>query len=460
MRKLAAVAALACAVLAGTAVAATYRMNDAVPSAMLQPISFGVADDTGKFAADGGAWFDAQLRGANLSEERWAVGWDPGNPTMIDDLPFLLTAAPQAQADGVKVVLALYSKSASRHNPKQFCGWAASVAASVQQWGIGNFIIGNEPNIRTFWVPQKDGAGRDVAAPAYEALLASCYDAIKHVNPQARVIGMGLSPHATSQSNHPLVFLRDVGRAYRASGRTEPIMDQLAVHPYPNPASPADAPWIGYRNPDDFGIPNLDRVKQALWDAFNGTAQPTTVNGLTLRVDEVGWQVSTTGLAQYFGRETVPTVTPAKQAVYLRTMIEDYLACDPSVTDVLLFHLIDEKYRGSRDEHGGYAGGGWQSGLETYGGPGLSEPRGGYTAVAADALAGRAACANGFSSWKPNAARERPIPSAKSRTRPTKPKPLPLPKRPPPLPPLPQPPPVTTTPTTTAPAATPPTSAP
>ena len=89
---------------------------------------------------------------------------------------------------------------------------------------------------------------------------------------------MGLSPRAsTSDSNEPLVFLRDVGKAYRASGRTTPIMDQLSVHPYPNPSSPTDGPEVGYPNPDRFGVPNLDRVKQAVYDAFNGTGQPTTL---------------------------------------------------------------------------------------------------------------------------------------------------------------------------------------
>jgi hypothetical protein len=403
LKKLLAAGVLIFAIGIATAAAAARPHHPSPKHENVPPISFGVADDNGKFAEDGGKWFDEALKGANLSEERWAMVWDPSNPTVIGELPFLVRSAPQAQADHVNVVLALYSKRSRYHNPRLFCGWAAAVASSVKQWGINDFIVGNEPNIRSFWVPQRNAKGKDVAAAAYEALLARCYDAIKKVNPNARVIGMGLSPHATNDaSNHPLVFLRDVGKAYRASGRTTPIMDQLAIHPYPNPASPADPPWIGYRNLNDFGIPNLDRVKQAVWDAFHGTAQPTTLNGLTLRVDEVGWQVNTTSLAQYFGAETVRTVSAAQQAYYLRTMIESYFACDPSVTDVLLFHLIDEKYRGARDEDGNYVGGGWQSGLMTYGGPGLSQPRPAYAAVAADARLGRDACpGRTWITWRP-----------------------------------------------------------
>jgi len=42
------------------------------------------------------------------------------------------------------------------------------------------------------------------------------------------------------------------------------------VHPYPNPNNPTDGPDVGYQNSDFFGIPNLDRVKQAVYDAFDG----------------------------------------------------------------------------------------------------------------------------------------------------------------------------------------------
>lgn len=144
----------------------------------------------------------------------------------------------------------------------------------MKRWGITEFIVGNEPNTRLFWLPQKDDAGRDVAAAAYEPLLARCYDTIKAANPGATVIGPGLSPRAsTPRSNEPLAFLRDVGDAYRASGRTRPLMDELAIHPYPNPSSPTDARNVGYPSPERYGISNLSRVKQAVWDAF--TAPPS-----------------------------------------------------------------------------------------------------------------------------------------------------------------------------------------
>ena len=37
---------------------------------------------------------------------------------------------------------------------------------------LQNFIIGNEPNLNRFWLPQFDPDGEDAAAPSYVALLA------------------------------------------------------------------------------------------------------------------------------------------------------------------------------------------------------------------------------------------------------------------------------------------------
>ena len=260
---------------------------------------------------------------------------------------------------------------------------------------------------RLYWSPQKDAKGKDVAAPAYLALLAHCYDVIHETDPDANVIGMGLSPRAsTNQSNEPLVFLRDVGKAYRASGRTTPIMDQLSVHPYPNPGNPTDGPGVGYDNPDRFGVPNLDRVKQAVYDAFNGTAQPTTLNGLTFIIDEIGWQTDTAKYAGYVNAENVNVVTEQQQANDIRLMATKYFACDPTVVGVQLFLLVDEKYRNGRNEANTYVGGGWQSGLVTAGGEGVSVQKSSYAQSAPLFAAGRAACTGPLVSWSPGKARE------------------------------------------------------
>ena len=403
VNRLSAAVVVVCALIAAGAAGASTSHGSRTPVTVAPPINWGVADDASKYADDGGSWFYQQLAGANLTENRWTLAWNASKPTAITELPFLQRAAPKAQAAGVHVVLALYSTDAHQHDPTAFCAWAQLVAETVKQWGIHDFIVWNEPNTLLYWAPQKDAHGNDVAAPAYEALLAACYDSIHAGDPDARVIGMGLSPRAsTPRSNEPLAFLRDVGAAYRASGRTAPIMDQLAIHPYPNPAVPGSPPDAGYQKPDDFGMSQLDRVKQAVYDAFNGTGQPTTLNGLTFRIDEVGWQTDTTAYPQYFGKENAPVVVSEQtQASDIATMAQRYFACDPTVTDVELFLLVDEKYRNGRDENGKVVGGGWQSGLMTAGGQGVSTPKVAYTQDAPIFAAGRAACTAGLARWSP-----------------------------------------------------------
>jgi len=397
MKKLAAASALLIALGCMVATTAGAKTSTQGAGATAGPIVWGVADDGGKYADDGGAWFNTELKGANLGEERWTLSWSPDRPTSIDELPFLERAAPQAQADGIKVELALYGRPASAHDPNAFCNWAALVAQTASQWGIHDFIVWNEPNTQLYWNPQDSGA-----PAAYETLLAACYDAIHAADPLANVIGFGLSPRSNGPTQTaPIPFIKGVAAAYKASGRTTPIMDEMSVHPYPNPNSPTDSPDVGYSNPDFFGIPNLDRVKQAIWDSFKGTGQPTTVDGLQFVVDELGWQTDTSQYPQYIHDENVKVVSEAMQAQYLKTVAEKYYACDPTVATVNLFLLVDESTRDGRDASGTYVGGGWQSGLLSAGGRGVSTPKAAYTALAPDFAAGRGACRGTLVTWTP-----------------------------------------------------------
>ncbi len=170
-----------------------------------------------------------------------------------------------------------------------------------------HFVIGNEPNQPRFWQPQFGPDGSRVAAATFFEALWRAYDALKAVDPAIRVIGIGLSergndnPSAPSNaSTSPVRFLRDLGAAYRASGRTAPLMDELDFHPYPE--SPRDPLTRAYAWPS-VGFGNVDRLKQAIWDAFAGTGQPTVEDGLRLRIGETGWQVGVvpSAAASYHG---------------------------------------------------------------------------------------------------------------------------------------------------------------
>jgi hypothetical protein len=198
-------------------------------------------------------------------------------------------------------------------------------------------------------------------------MLIAGYDALKAVDPTITVIGVGLSPRGNDQpfaksnaSRSPVRFLHDLGVAYRATKRTKPIMDELAFHPYPQPQQ--GAPTIRYAWPTA-GLANLDRIKQAFWDAFNGTAQPTfaepgnnAAKPLRFDLDEVGWQVSPLPslVSMYTGVETatLKPVTEQTQADYYSQIIRS-LECDPSVRMLNFFLLEDETDLAH-----------WQSGLE------------------------------------------------------------------------------------------------
>jgi hypothetical protein len=149
-----------------------------------------------------------------------------------------------------------------------------------------------------------------------------------------------------------------VGEAYRASGRTKPIADEVSIHCYPNQNT--DAPALGYAWPK-VGCANLNRFKQAWWDAFHGTGQPLFREAgdkgsgpyVHIYVDEVGYQakVPENKLGLYTGAENVPVVDEPTQGKYYSELIA-MMACDPNVALLNFFHAVDEKSLPA-----------WQSGL-------------------------------------------------------------------------------------------------
>jgi len=330
-------------------------------------IRVGAADDHPKATAIAGEFYDT-MKDVGMNENRMTLLWDPAHPNAIEDQAQIANAATVAAADGVKLTLALYPSKAralaDSASKARFVAWTALVARAFPD--VKDIIVGNEPNKSRFWQPQFLANGKSAACAAYEPVLAASYDAIKNVDRSITVIGVGLGPRGTDNSRapgnlsiSPVRCIRDIGRAYRKSRRKKPIMDALSYHPYPNAST--DKLDTGYAWPNA-GIPNLDRVKQAVWDAFNGTAQPTfqeagmphgPARTLKLRLNEVGWQVAIPPASKdaYFGKESVVTTDEGTQAAIYGNLIP-YLACDPSVESVLFFNLVDES---NLDR--------WQSGL-------------------------------------------------------------------------------------------------
>ena len=115
---------------------------------------------------------------------------------------------------------------------------------------------------------------------------------------------------------------------------------QFAYHPYPR--KDTSSLTEGYPWPNA-GVTNFDRIKQAFWDAFGGTGQKTFEQGLTVKYDEVGWQVAVVPAAvpAYYGTENIVPTTEAAQAAIYAGLLR-YVACDPATDAVLFFGLQDE----------------------------------------------------------------------------------------------------------------------
>ena len=313
-------------------------------------VRVGIADNTVLGNADGGAAYLAVLNDIGLRELRLPVKWNPARPAEIDNRRQIEALLPAAAGRGVNVAFSIQpgtatAVTASPQAASQFVAFEQLVARTFPT--VQDIIVGNEPNQPYFWQPQFDTHGRNISGAAYEALLAASYDALKAVNPRIDVIGLGLSSRGNDDrgasgnvSTSPVRFLARVGAAYRASGRTRPLMDELAYHPYPRRDTDPLSAGILWPNA---GATNLDRIKQAVWDAFHGTAQRTFEDGLQVRLDEVGWQVAVPRrtLNAYFGDETVKPTTEAEQASIYASLVR-YEACDPSVDALLFFGLRDE----------------------------------------------------------------------------------------------------------------------
>jgi len=309
----------------------------------------GVATEEMKGTSDNGAGFYGLMRSANLSMSRIVVTWDPSNPMDIREHAAIAGAADQAIARGITVLFVVTGVNPRVFGPAEnrmmFPAYLQHLARQFPQ--VKNYVVGNEPNVTYFWRPQFDEAGQPVSPAAFVDLLARSYDALKAIDPSIRVSGGGLDargnddPNAVSNiSISPTRFIHYMGVAYRQSGRTTPIMDELSFHPYP--ASAKDAVGRSYAWPNA-GIADLDRLKQALWDAFRGTGQPTVEEGLRFNLNETGWQVeiSSANTPAYYGREVSDVTDEATQAGNYAEMIR-YLACDPSVRSVLIYRFMDD----------------------------------------------------------------------------------------------------------------------
>ena len=127
------------------------------------------------------------------------------------ELQILRNVAVAARLTGVSVYLSVYPPG-SRSTPltpearEQFAAYVTVLAQQLPS--VKDVIVGNEPNLNRFWMPQFNPDGSDAAAPAYLALLARSYDALKAVDPEIRVWGGALAPRGIDRPTAPATPIR------------------------------------------------------------------------------------------------------------------------------------------------------------------------------------------------------------------------------------------------------------
>jgi hypothetical protein len=277
------------------------------------------------------------------------VRWLPSDPLAIQEREALGVAVTAAVERGLEVVFATYPYPPAElaiATPAGYGAWLTALAGTFPQ--VRQYVVGNEPNQPAFFRPQFGRGGVNASAALFGRYLAAGYDALKAVDPGIKVIGVGLSPRGNDRpaaksniSTSPVRFLVALGAWYRSSGRTLALMDGFSFHPYPNLAT--DPLERGYPWPN-IGFANLDLLKQTLWDAFDGTPQPTTVEGLRLHLDEVGWQVDTSELFGYSGSENVAVTDENTQAAIYRELATRAL-CDADIAELNFFGFYDDALR-------------------------------------------------------------------------------------------------------------------
>ena len=277
--------------------------------------------------------------------------WVTGQTTLgPNDQIQLGNAISAAQFSGIRVVLSLYPYGSSvtpltDQDRADFAAFCVDVAKRYPL--VHDFIVGNEPNLNRFWMPQFGPNGEDVAAPAYEQLLAGAYDALKGERPHSTIYGGALAPRGVDKPNtgrdthSPTAFITDLGAAYKASGRQVPIMDAFAFHPYPETSQ--TGPSFAHPNGTSIGLADYTKLVGLLGAAFDGTAQHGS--SLPILYDEFGIETTPppSKAALYTGTEPATTkpVDEATQAqMYTQAMQMTF--CQPTVMGLFLFHVQDE----------------------------------------------------------------------------------------------------------------------
>lgn len=302
----------------------------------------------------------AALRLSGYRAVRITSYWRPGLTKPTDDeMRVLQNVGAAGGQSGIRVYVTVMHQTAKTTplTDEARAEFASYAAAIVKETSIRYVIVANEPNLNRFWMPQFELDGSSASPAAYLALLAETYDALKAASPTVRVYGGALSPRGGDKpggvrpTHSPTAFIRELGKAYRASGRDRPVMDALTIHPYPDNSS--QPPTFGHPNTTTIGVADYGKLVALLGEAFDGTAQPGSTLPIMYAEFGVESEIPAGKAALYTGTEPATTkpVPEETQAAYYEQALA-MAFCQPTVEGLLLFLSRDERARAA-----------WQSGL-------------------------------------------------------------------------------------------------
>ena len=116
---------------------------------------------------------------------RFTSYWRPGLTKPSDEeLRVLENVGDAGLRNGVRVYVTVMSPGSATtpltdEARADFAAYAAAIVRGAPS--IEHLIVGNEPNLNRFWLPQFNLDGSSAAPAAYLALLAETYDAVKAV---------------------------------------------------------------------------------------------------------------------------------------------------------------------------------------------------------------------------------------------------------------------------------------
>ena len=206
-------------------------------------------------------------------------------------------------------------------------------------------IVGNEPNLNRFWLPQFNEDGTGASAPAYLALLAATYDAVKAAAPETIVWGGALAPRGVDKPGtgrdtiSPTRFIREWGEAYRGERPHDPVHGRLRL-PSLRRSTRARPSTCRRTTPTTSALVDQNKLVRLLGKAFDGTrtgrargCRSSTTSTGSSRSCPRRRRCSTPAGSR---RRRVPSTRRPRPPAYAQAIRLAY--CQSNVAGILLFH--------------------------------------------------------------------------------------------------------------------------